>query len=78
MPPHQLEHTTSAHDCRGLPPLAIHGLQPPFSQMTAKNISELLQLLPQPEDHALLMRHWEPITHMDIFDDDFIGITQGS
>ena len=78
MLPHQLEDTASAHDCWGLPQLTVLGPQAPFSPMTAKNISELPQPLPQPEDHALLMRHQGPIAHMDIFVNDFIKIAQSS
>ena len=77
MPPHRLEDAASAHDCWGLPQLNA-GLQLPSSLMTTKIISELALLLPQPEDHALLTKHWGPVAHVDVFIDDFIRVVQGS
>ena len=48
---------------------------------TASTVSELAELamsLPQPENHGPLMKHQGPITHVDVFVNDFIGTTQGS
>ena len=48
---------------------------------TAPTVSELAELalpLPQCENRVPLTKHRGPITHVDIFVDDFIGIAQGS
>ena len=41
-------------------------------------LAELAPPLSQPEDHVLLMKHRGPITHVDVFVNDFIGLAQGS
>ena len=41
-------------------------------------LAELTSLLPQPEDCVPLMKHRGPITHVDVFVDDSIGLAQGS
>ena len=58
-----------------LPQPEDHALQmaPPILEL-----AELALSLLQPKDHVLLMKHRGPIAHVDVFVDDFIGITQGS
>ena len=89
VPLHHLERTTSTHDCWGTPQKLTAGPQPPFSPPTSNDhmppsalmVLELVELvwpLLQPEDRPLLMRHRQPVRHVNVFVDDFIGIAQGS
>ena len=78
VPPHRLENIASAHDCWGPPPPDPIG--PPALLCPTTNPPALLlpPPLPQPEDRAPLITHQGPVAHVDVFVDDFIGVTQGS
>lgn len=65
-------------NARGLHPLNAKGPLDPLSPMADALTSGVPWPLQQPEDHALLLQHWGPIAHVDVFVSGFIGIAQGS
>jgi hypothetical protein len=69
---------TVKSSARGSPPLNAVGLVAPLSPMADALTSGAPWPLQQPEDRALLLQHWGPIAHVDVFVDDFTGIAQGS
>ena len=50
----------------------------PQTASTFLELAELALSLLQPEDRVLVTKHRGPIAHVDVFVNDFIGITQGS